>query len=56
MGKPKPVEELAGLVWGIPDPSAPDPSTVPKPVWWQSPTLLGFGALALTAGLSLVFL
>lgn len=56
MGKPKPVEELAGLVWGIPDPSAPDPSTVPRPVWWQSPKLLGFGALALTAGLSLVFL
>jgi len=56
LGKPKPVEELAGLVWGIPDPSAPDPSTVPKPLWWQSPKLLGFGALGLTAALSLVFL
>jgi SSS family solute:Na+ symporter len=29
--KPKPVEELAGLVWGVPDPDAPDPATVPKP-------------------------
>ena len=56
MGKPKPIGELAGLVWGIPDPSAPDPSTVPKPLWWQSPKLLGFGALGLTAALSIIFL
>ena len=55
-GKPKPIEELAGLVWGIPDPSAPDPSKVPKPLWWQSPKLLGFGALGITAALSIIFL
>jgi SSS family solute:Na+ symporter len=55
-GEPKPIEELAGLVWGIPDPSAPDPSTVPKPLWWQSPKLLGFGALGLTVVLSIMFL
>ena len=35
--KPKPREELAGLVWGIPDPNAPDPARVPKPEWWASP-------------------
>jgi len=56
MGEPKPEAELAGLVWGIPDPSAPDPSTLPKPLWWQSPKVLGFGALGITAVLSLVFL
>jgi SSS family solute:Na+ symporter len=56
MGKPKPVEELAGLVWGIPDPSAPDLSKLPKPPWWQSPKLLGFGALGLTAVVSIIFL
>ena len=39
--KPKPVEELAGLVWGVPDPNAPDPASVPKPKWWASPKLLG---------------
>ena len=37
MGKPKPIGELAGLVWGIPAPSAPDLSKLPKPQWWQSP-------------------
>lgn len=56
MGKPKPLAELAGLVWGIPDPNAPDPSKVRKPLWWESPKLLGFGALGITAVLSLVFL
>jgi len=56
MGKPKPIEELAGLVWGIPDPSAPDLSKLPKPLWWQSPKLLGFGALGFTAALSIIFL
>jgi transporter, SSS family len=56
MGEPKPEAELAGLVWGVPDPNAPDPSKVPKPLWWQSPKLLGFGALGLTAVLSFVFL
>jgi len=56
LGKPKPLAELAGLVWGLPDPDAPDPSTLRKPLWWESPKLLGFGALGLTAALSLVFL
>jgi len=56
LGRPKPVAELAGLVWGIPDPTAPDPSKVRKPLWWESPKLLGFGALGITAVLSVVFL
>jgi solute:Na+ symporter, SSS family len=52
--QPKPERELAGLVAGVPDPHAPPPG--PKPPWWQSPTLLGFGALAITLVLSLIFL
>ncbi len=56
MGKPKPEKELAGLVWGIPDPSAPDPKLAPKPAWWQSPNVLACAALGLTAALSFVFL
>jgi SSS family solute:Na+ symporter len=56
MGKPKPESELAGLVHGIHDPNAPDPSTMPKPLWWESPKLLGFGALGITAVLSVIFL
>ena len=56
LGRPKPVAELAGLVWGIPDPSAPDKSTMRKPLWWESPKLLGFAALGITAVLSIIFL
>jgi SSS family solute:Na+ symporter len=56
LGKPKPLSELAGLVWGVPDPNAPDPSKAPKPPWWESPTLLGWGALVITLVLSLIFL
>jgi solute:Na+ symporter, SSS family len=54
MTAPKPERELAGLVNGVPNPDAPPPG--PKPVWWQSPKLLGFGALGITLVLSLIFL
>jgi SSS family solute:Na+ symporter len=47
---PKPVDELGGLVWGVPDPNAPDPDSVPKPKWWASPKLLG----AVSGGIVLV--
>jgi len=53
--KPKPVSELAGLVWGVHDPNAPDPASVPKPVWWKSPKLLGGVALGIVLVLSIIF-
>ena len=54
---PKPSEELAGLVYGIPDPDAPDPAIARRNrKWWESPALLGWSALGLTAVLSIVFL
>ncbi|MCW2540523.1 MAG: putative sodium:solute symporter [Frankiales bacterium] len=53
--KPKPVSELGGLVWGIPDPKAPDPHTVAKPAWWNSPKLLGGTSLGIVIVLSLIF-
>jgi SSS family solute:Na+ symporter len=53
--QPKPVSELGGLVWGVPDPNAPDPASVPKPVWWKSPKLLGGGALGIVLVLSIIF-
>ena len=53
--RPKPVEELGGLVWGIPDPNAPDPASVPKPKWWASPKILGGISLGITAVLSVIF-
>ncbi len=54
---PKSREELAGLVYGIPDPAAPDPAIARRSrKWWESPALLGFSALGMTAALSLIFL
>jgi solute:Na+ symporter, SSS family len=53
--KPKPVSKLGGLVWGVPDPNAPDPASVPKPAWWASPKLLGGTALGIVLVLSIVF-
>jgi SSS family solute:Na+ symporter len=54
--KPKPVEELAGLVWGVPDPNAPDPASVPKPKWWASPKLLGGVSGGIVVVLSIIFI
>jgi solute:Na+ symporter, SSS family len=53
--RPKPVSELGGLVWGVHDPNAPDPASVPKPVWWKSPKLLGGIALGIILVLSIIF-
>ena len=53
--RPKPVSELAGLVWGVHDPNAPDPESVPKPVWWASPKLLAGISLGIVVVLSVIF-
>ncbi len=53
--RPKPVAELAGLVWGVPDPDAPDPAKVPKPTWWASPVVLGGISLGIVVVLSFIF-
>jgi SSS family solute:Na+ symporter len=53
--EPKPEHELAGLVAGVPNPNAPPKSTA-RVLWWQSPKVLGFGALGITVVLSLLFL
>ncbi len=53
--KPKPVAELAGLVYGVPDPDAPDPASIPKPKWWASPKILGAISIGITAVLSIIF-
>ena len=44
--KPKPVEELQGLVWGMANEEDAATATV-HDKWWESPKLLGFGAIAL---------
>lgn len=54
--QPKPVAQLAGLVWGVPDPNAPDPSTVKKVPLYESPKLLGGIALLFMLILSIIFI
>src|SRR3954449_7511325 len=52
--RPKPVEELQGLVWGMVNEE--DPAVAARSsAWWQSPKLLGFGVLAVGALLTIIF-
>jgi solute:Na+ symporter, SSS family len=51
--KPKPVEELDGLVYGM---AKVDEKVPPEDrVWWRNPNLLGFGALAIGLVLCIIF-
>lgn len=53
----KPLDQLRGLVWGNPDPDSPDiASATAVRSWWESPALLGYGALGITVVLSIIFL
>ena len=52
--KPKPVEELQGLVWGMANEEDAATARV-HDKWWESPKLLGFGAIALAAILTIIF-
>lgn len=56
MTKPKPVSELRGLIYGVPDPAAGDPHEGYVRRWWESPKLLGFTALGMVLVLSLIFI
>ena len=53
---PKPVSELKGLVWGVPDPDAGDPHEGYVRKWYESPKLLGFTALGIVLVLSILFI
>jgi SSS family solute:Na+ symporter len=50
--RPKPVEELQGLVYGM---ANTDESTTGRHQWWESPKLLGFTTLAGAALLTVIF-
>jgi SSS family solute:Na+ symporter len=55
LGKPKPISQLAGLVWGCPNPvesEGIEERTVPL---WEKPWVLGLTALVLILILSLIF-
>jgi SSS family solute:Na+ symporter len=53
---PKPEAELAGLVWGTVRAEEPEKARKGDELWWRSPKLLGFGALALTIALNIIFI
>jgi SSS family solute:Na+ symporter len=46
--KPKPEEELRGLVWGLKRPEQESDSVVGDQAWYRSPVILGAGALILS--------
>ena len=51
--RPKPIEELKGLVWGM---AVVDTSVgTTKVLWWQQPKLLGFTAVGLGLLLTVIF-
>jgi SSS family solute:Na+ symporter len=52
--RPKPESELQGLVYGMAN--TDEPVEASEGAWYRSPNLLGFGALGLTAVLSLFFI
>ncbi|MDQ6818343.1 MAG: Na+/galactose cotransporter, partial [Actinomycetota bacterium] len=54
---PKPVEEIRGLVWGLPREEDPDIQEDPRDkLWWRSPWLLGGIALVLLIILNIIFI
>ena len=55
MTKPKPEEELRGLVWGLKRPEQEGDSVVGDEAWYRSPVVLGVGALALSIVLDVLF-
>jgi len=53
--RPKPVEQLQGLVWGSANKDAEADIDERDKLWWRSPTLLAGVALALLVVLNIVF-
>jgi solute:Na+ symporter, SSS family len=54
--KPKPVDQLKGLMWGVPDPEAGDPHEGYVRRWYESPKLLGAVIMGLVVVLSIIFI
>ncbi|MCW3064952.1 MAG: putative sodium:solute symporter, partial [Solirubrobacterales bacterium] len=55
--KPKPTEQLRGLVWGLTRDPERETNYDPRDrVWWRSPTLLGGVAIALLVILNIIFI
>ncbi len=54
--KPKPQEELRGLVWGLTRKEEKEVNEDPRDkLWWRSPALLAGVAIAILVVLNIVF-
>nr|WP_208106438.1 sodium:solute symporter family protein [Streptomyces sp. GC420] len=53
--RPKPIEELQGLVYGTRSPGLAEPAAEGDDAWYRSPALLGWGALILAAACYIPF-
>jgi SSS family solute:Na+ symporter len=53
--KPKPVEELQGLVYGTKSPGMSEPPAEGDDAWYRRPALLGWGAIILAAACYIPF-
>jgi SSS family solute:Na+ symporter len=56
MSRPKPEEELRGLVWGLKRPEQESDSVVGDEAWYRSPAVLAAGALVLVVILNITFI
>jgi solute:Na+ symporter, SSS family len=54
--RPKPDDQLRGLVWGVERAEAPDDFVAGDDAWYRAPWLLGSGALVLVVALNVVFI
>jgi SSS family solute:Na+ symporter len=54
--KPKPTEELRGLVWGLTRDEPEEDRDPQDRVWWRSPWLLGGVAIGLVTVLNIIFI
>ncbi|MDQ0991383.1 sodium:solute symporter family protein [Streptomyces sp. V3I7] len=53
--KPKPAEELAGLVYGTRSPGMAEPPAAGDDAWYRKPALLGWGAVIIAAACYIPF-
>jgi solute:Na+ symporter, SSS family len=54
--KPKPDEELRGLVWGVKRREQESDAVVGDEKWYRSPALLAGGAIVLIVALNIIFI
>jgi SSS family solute:Na+ symporter len=54
--RPKPDEELRGLVWGLKRPEQESDAVVGDEAWFRSPVILAVGALTLVVILNIIFI